>query len=611
MRRLISVVVGFTLLSWLGGCSGGGGGDGNQGVISFTLSTFRQNEDGTLTVNPITLERVGGTAAVSVTITFTGGSATGGGVDYDSTPIVVSWAAGDTADKMVTVPVVDDNNDEQPFETADMVLTSPTGGAILGLAFAVLEINDDDIAGTVQFDSPTYAYNEDGSVATQVITVTRTGGMDGDISVTVTSSDVTANSDPLSVVEPVDYTPISFTAFFADQDTTPVQVPISIVDDLLPEINETLTVSLSNPTNGADLGAPSSADVTIIDNDFIQQLDNPGLELNGFFGTSVAKIGSRLAVGAPGNLMGAGQVYAVNVDFGTVHDTHDAPANTQSFGWSLASGGNTLGIGGQNRAWSFGGDQFLTDYSQRFGVSNADDGFGKTVLIHLGRLVVGAPDAMIGGSLEPSGRVYSYDEVNGGAFPVLEGAAENEFGSSLAVYGNDVLIGAPGNGGQALLFGGSPWALHNVIANPFPQASPTRFGQSVYTNPGNANIVVGAPDGDLFAPNDGQVHVFTGVSVQSIVPPGPIVVDGRFGANVLVTSTGRICVHQPGGAAGVGRVFVLDGAGVLVQTIDNPVPAPDSGFGSSMCEFDGALVVGSPRNPFLIQSGVVFIFKLL
>jgi Calx-beta domain len=617
MRTAISGVLGFVILScFFAGCSGGGGSDGNQGVISFTGASFRQNEDGTLSANEITLERVGGTAAVSVTITFTGGTATGG-VDYDSTPIVVSWLAGDTTDKVVSVPVIDDNNDEQPFETATMALGSPTGGAVIGAGFASLEINDDDIAGSVEFDSATYAYNEDGSVATQVITVIRTGGMDGDIFVTVTSSDGgsgnAANSDPLSVVEPVDYQPINISVFFADQSTTPVVVAVTIVNDLLPEADEHFTVSLSNPTNGADLGGITVADVTIIDDDLFLQVDNPAGTLNGLFGSSLANIGQRIAVGAPGNLTLAGEVFSVNVGDGTVHEQFDGGAGAQSFGRALSAESTTLAIGGNGEAWSFGGDAFFKNYTERYSVIGAEAGFGSTILAFNGRMIVGAPGAQLGGSIEPSGILRSYDAIVGGGFLQYDGVGDGMLSTGLAGYsGGNFIAGAPGSAGQVLLLGGSPLALQGLINNPFPQSPSIGFGTSVAVNPTNGDIVVGVPDADFFAQNDGRVHVFGGGPPDTIFPPPPIVADGRFGAHVFVLADGRICVQQPGGGLGVaGRVFVFAaGTNVLAQTIDHPLAAPNAGFGAAMCEIDGALVIGAPNGPGVTQTGQVFIMKL-
>ena len=100
------------------------------------------------------MTRTGGTGDVSVTVTLTDGTATAPD-DYDDVPVpvVLEWLGGDTTDKMFTVTIVDDTNDEAD-ETVNMTLGNPTGGAVIGNpGSATLTIIDDDVAGTVQFDA--------------------------------------------------------------------------------------------------------------------------------------------------------------------------------------------------------------------------------------------------------------------------------------------------------------------------------------------------------------------------------------------------------------------------------------------------------------------------
>ena len=81
-----------------------------------------------------------------------------------------------------------------------------------------------------------YRYNEDGTPITQV-TLTRTEGSTGEVSVTLNLSDgtATAGSD-------YDATPITVT--FADGETTKI-VTIPIVNDTSSEPNETINLTLS------------------------------------------------------------------------------------------------------------------------------------------------------------------------------------------------------------------------------------------------------------------------------------------------------------------------------------------------------------------------------
>jgi parallel beta-helix repeat protein len=113
-------------------------------------------------------------------------------------------------------------------------------------------------AGTIQFSAPTYSINENGVTAT--ITATRTGGSDGVVSVDYATSDGTAT-------QPADYASAAGTLNWANQDTANKAFSVTIVNDPGAEPNETVNLALSNPQGGAALGSPSSAVLTIVDDD--------------------------------------------------------------------------------------------------------------------------------------------------------------------------------------------------------------------------------------------------------------------------------------------------------------------------------------------------------
>lgn len=110
--------------------------------------------------------------------------------------------------------------------------------------------------GSFNFSAANYDVSEGGGSAT--ITVTRTSNtVAADVS--YSTSDGTANAGS-------DYTATSGTLNFAIGETNKT-FTILINDDTLVEGNESVALSLNNPTNGASLGAPSSASLTILDND--------------------------------------------------------------------------------------------------------------------------------------------------------------------------------------------------------------------------------------------------------------------------------------------------------------------------------------------------------
>ena len=109
---------------------------------------------------------------------------------------------------------------------------------------------------TLQFSASNYDVGEGGVSAT--VTVTRGGDTSGTSTVDFLTSDGTAT-------QAQDYIVASGTLSFAAGETSKT-FAVLIVDDGFIESNEALNLTLSNPT-GATLAAPSSATVTISDND--------------------------------------------------------------------------------------------------------------------------------------------------------------------------------------------------------------------------------------------------------------------------------------------------------------------------------------------------------
>ncbi|HYX23532.1 MAG TPA: IPTL-CTERM sorting domain-containing protein, partial [Thermoanaerobaculia bacterium] len=100
------------------------------------------------------------------------------------------------------------------------------------------------------------------NAGTITITATRTGGGDNAVSVSYATANGTA-------MAPGDYLAASGMLNWADQDTAPKTFQVTIVDDAVPESDETFTATISNPQGGAALGAPATETVTILDNDVL------------------------------------------------------------------------------------------------------------------------------------------------------------------------------------------------------------------------------------------------------------------------------------------------------------------------------------------------------
>ena len=121
----------------------------------------------------IAVMRTGGsTGAVSVAVTTESGSAIAG-QDFTATSTTVQFADGDSADKIVAIPVLDDSMPEgaETFKVSMVSIANPFATPL------TVTITDDDLPGTLELSSATYSVGEGGgSIA---INVTREGGSAG------------------------------------------------------------------------------------------------------------------------------------------------------------------------------------------------------------------------------------------------------------------------------------------------------------------------------------------------------------------------------------------------------------------------------------------------
>ena len=230
---------------------------GGADVLAFSAANQTTAElDGTIPTVDIVVVRTEVTATtVSVDYAVTGGNATTG-ADFtvsggDSGTL--TWAPDDATSRTISIQIADDNLVEG-VETIELTLSNPVG-ATLGTTTVTVTINDDDNAGIVSFDSDEYSALENAGSVT--ITVTRAGNGDGAVSVDYTATDGTATA--------ADYSGGDGTFTWGDGELGPRTYTITILDDSPLEGDETVNLRLSGPTGGLQLGTPSQATLTIID----------------------------------------------------------------------------------------------------------------------------------------------------------------------------------------------------------------------------------------------------------------------------------------------------------------------------------------------------------
>ena len=110
--------------------------------------------------------------------------------------------------------------------------------------------------GTIQFGSPTYTVNEGG---TATVTLSRTSGIDGAVTVNYATSDGSAKAG-------LDYVAKSGTVTFA-AGAISASFTVPTIDDLLFEGDESIGLTLSAPAGGAVLGPQTTAVLTIQDDE--------------------------------------------------------------------------------------------------------------------------------------------------------------------------------------------------------------------------------------------------------------------------------------------------------------------------------------------------------
>ncbi len=114
-------------------------------------------------------------------------------------------------------------------------------------------------AGLLQFSAPAFRVPELPIGGPEQITVTRTGGSSGVVSALVTSTDGSALAG-------TDYSAVTTTVSFGDNDAAPRTVSVPVLPNSTPSPNKTVNVRLSDPRGCATLGA-STATLTIVDDD--------------------------------------------------------------------------------------------------------------------------------------------------------------------------------------------------------------------------------------------------------------------------------------------------------------------------------------------------------
>ncbi len=360
---------------------------------------------------------------------------------------------------------------------------------------------------------------------------------------------------------------------------------------------------------------------------------SPAPAADDHFGRSVAVSGTRVLVGAPGVVNGSspGVAYLFDGTNGNLLQTFNNPtpvANDQ-FGHSVAFVGGQVLIGGprDDTAGADRGAAYLFDAAsgsllQTFVNPNALGGnsFGIDVAESSGNVLVGT-----NGQWQVNRTEFAYPFDAGSAqllqsFTNPNTATSGQFATAVAGVGGNSVVGArldPTEGFGA----GATYAFDNATGaldlSLFPSATPLagpQFGVDVAG--AGSDVLVGAPFHKSGGNDSGAVYLFDGASGNLLLTlidptPGP---DEQFGSAVAADG-GRAMIGAQnvdvGVDDGVGVAYLYDLAtGGLLQTFENPTPAPADFFGTSVGIDGGLAAVGAPLDDTAgSNSGAAYVFN--
>lgn len=268
--------------------------------VNFTSEGHSDNSESKTSVNiPVKLSKKLSTQA-TVDYSVTGGTATGGGVDYTLTNGALVFSPGETT-KNIQLIVNDDSLDE-PNETVNLMLSNPSNATLGSLSLFTYEIlyNDAPTAlPTVKFSVGTSSGIESETSIKLPVELTASSLNDVTVNYAVTGGTATGSGTDFTLASGVLTIPAG---------STTKDILMTVVNDTLDEDNETVVVTLSAQTN-ALLGT-SVHTYTIMDND----QPSVGFVFSAIFGSE--SLTSPMVV-----TLSAASTYEVKVDYAVTGGT--------------------------------------------------------------------------------------------------------------------------------------------------------------------------------------------------------------------------------------------------------------------------------------------------
>ncbi|HUL97232.1 MAG TPA: Calx-beta domain-containing protein [Usitatibacter sp.] len=237
--------------------------DDNNVQFSSATASVTEGSNAMLSVT-----RTGGTAnPASVVWTVANGTAVQGTdfgtITVSSPPLTgtLNWNAGDGVAKSISIPTLQ-NTTPQGARVFTVTLSSPTGATMGTTPTSTVTINDNDLGFVLSAATYTIAEN----AGNLTVTVNRLNSASAAASVQWTTANGTAVAGTrFGTANNTGQK--SGTLSWAAGDATPKTFTVPIINNALVDGDATFTVSLKSPSTGSFVGNPSSATVTILDDD--------------------------------------------------------------------------------------------------------------------------------------------------------------------------------------------------------------------------------------------------------------------------------------------------------------------------------------------------------
>jgi hypothetical protein len=270
-----------------------------------------------------------------------------------------------------------------------------------------------------------------------------------------------------------------------------------------------------------------------------------------------------------------------------------------------------------------------------------DDEFGFSVAIAGNYAIIGAQGEKADGGNASSGAAYIYNATSGALIHTLENPnafgtpTSDLFGGVVAISGNYAAVSALGEdddtgfgSGKVYIYNVTTGALDRTLNNPNPDndGANDNFGSSLAIS-GNYLIVGATGEDEGLSTNSGKAYLFdlaTGALEYTLNNPNAFDTPAgdNFGVSVAISDSYVVVgadLEDDAGGIVSGNAYVFDlPTGNLLYTLDNPNDYSNSEgdqFGRAVAISGNYLIVGAPGeqapgSPTKTNSGKAYIFDV-